>query len=217
MKSVKTILLGAMVAVIVFSVNSVSTYSAFTSDAASNSNMFQTGTLKVTLNGDTKDTYKMLNLNYGKFGVGDSISRDFYIKNCGSLPFISKLSFLDENNQLFNYLRCEVNIYYKENSALETLEYKHNMYNGTLIDFSKSAMVIQYEKDKLVTENSVLAPSQSLRCEIIFTLPEDIILPDEVVNEARSDQDKYSSNVSNSNESIGINIHSTQVNNTSFK
>lgn len=202
MKSVKIILLGAAAAIIAFSVNSADTYSFFKSTAVSNSNIFQTGTLKMELNGGGEDA-NTVNFEYGKFGAGDSVSRDFNIKNSGSIPFISKLSILEESNPLFNYLRCEINIYYKENTAPEASECRYNLYSGTLKDFAESGMIIKYKKDKSAAEVSELTPNQSLRCELVLTLPEDVILPDKTV--------------SNDNESISINIYTTQVNNADFK
>lgn len=206
MKRIRVILLWATVAVIAISITNVGTYSNFTSSTTSNSNTFQIGTLKVMLNGGAEDAHKILNLDFGKFGAGDSISREFYIKNCGSLPFISKLSFCDENNPLFNYFICEVNIYYKKNPILNELESKENIYNGMLSDFSKSATAI-----------SELTPKENLRCEIIFTLPEDIVLTKVVAKPTRTMQATYPLNGSNYNDSISINIDATQVNNASFK
>lgn len=197
MRHFKVILLGLMIVVFTFSSNTVNTYSAFTNSATSDLASFQTGSLRVMLNGNGENSQNIF-LNYGKFGAGDLISRDFYIKNCGSLSFIFRLSLVNESNPIFNYLMCEVNIYNKENTT--------QLYRGALRDFTKS-----------VATSLEVGPNESLKCELIITLPEDTILPEAVVKSVINSEAYLSSNIPITNESINIKVDATQVNNASYE
>lgn len=197
MRHFKIILLGVMIVVFTFSINTANTYSAFTNSATSDLASFKTGSLKVMLNGNGENSQNIF-LNYGKFGAGDSISRDFYIKNCGSLSFIFRLSLVNETNPIFNYLMCDVNIYSKENTT--------QLYRGALRDFTKS-----------VATSLEIGPNESLKCELIITLPEDTILPEAVVKSVINSEAYLSSNIPITNESINIKVDATQVNNASYE
>lgn len=209
MKRIRVILFCILAVAVTFSSRALGTYGAFTGSAESVSNTFQSGTLKVLLDaGNPESASETLNLDYGKFAAGDSISRDFYIKNCGSLPFISKIFISNQNSPIFNDLLCEINLYYREINAPDKPECKYTLYSGQLSDFSKTAMKIEFKKDMDIENQPVseLLPDEGLRCEVVLTLPEDAILTDEAFNAIKQ-----------SVQSVIIEIDTTQVNNTEFQ
>jgi hypothetical protein len=205
MKKVKLIIFSALVTAITFYSVSTNTYGAFTGKAESKPNMFQSGTLKVLLNAGNA---KSLSLDYGKLGAGDSISKVLLIKNSGSLPFISKISMSNKGSPIFDYLLCEIKLHYEEGTGSDRNDCNYILYSG---EFNKliTPLPIKYQKDDISKAISELVPDETLKCEMILTLPEDVILPEDAIRLNNTNDSTY-----NSEKCIDIKIDTTQVNNT---
>lgn len=225
MKKIKMILICLLLCITTINRINVGTYGIFSSIAESKSNIFQTGNLQILLDYSPNELnieggVKEISLDYGKFAAGDSISREFYIKNCGSLPFISRISISEQNNLLYNYLMCQVNIYYKEQKDSNKDECKYILYNDALNKLSEST-AINYEK--YIFDNSItpifyeIKPDEILKCEMILTLPEDVTLPNQVLCLEEIENNDTSLAKSKNNNSIIVKIDATQINNTNLQ
>lgn len=202
MKRIKLIIFIVSIAGAIFFGCITNTYCFFTSSATSEDNAFKCGNLKVLLDaGDGKN----INLDYGKIGAGDSISKEFYIKNSGSLPFISKMSISSKENNIYDYLLCEINLYYERPDS-NGENYKYTLYSGELNKL-QTPIQIKYMKDNFKPVISKLIPDETLRCEIVLIMPEDVILPEDVI--------RYN-NTEEKEKFISVEISATQVNNTQF-